>query len=173
MTSVTSDLSAGYNSPTCAWSNRALKKLKNFQKIASGDDFSQKVGFWPPQPAKNAIHEVSTKMGPYTKSFFHHFQATCKVSSTSDGSFPRSQNFLHPGSLVKGILSGRAPYPANLGKTCYLNVWTRPPSSVRCFASRQAVKLGQVFAAHSSLCMPNWGYCPVKNQKGWYAFHSK
>ena len=116
LTSVTSDLSAGYNSPTCAWWDRALKKLKNFQKIASGDDFSQKVGFWPPQPAKSAIHEVSTKMGPYTKSFFHRFQTTCKVSSTSDGSFPRSQNFLHPGSLVKGILSGRAPTPPIWGK---------------------------------------------------------
>ena len=127
LTSITSDFSARYNTPTCAWSNCKTKKLKNFQKIAGGDDFSQKVGFWPPQPAKSAIHEISTKMGPYTKSFFHHFQTTCKVSSTSDGSFPRSQNFLHPGSLVKGILSGRAPYPANLGKTCYLNVWTRPP----------------------------------------------
>ena len=117
------------------------KNWKKIKKLLAGMTFLKKSVFDPPQPAKSAIHEISTKMGPYTKSFFHHFQTTCKVSSTSDGSFPRSQNFLHPGSLVKGILSGRAPYPANLGKTCYLNVWTRPPSSVRSFASRQAVKL--------------------------------
>ena len=92
------------------------KSWKFFKKLLAGMTFLKKSVFDPPQPAKSAIHEVSTKMGPYKKSFFNHFQTTCKVSSTSDGSFSRSQNFLHPGSLVKGILSGRAPTPPIWGK---------------------------------------------------------
>ena len=50
LTSVTSDISACYNTPTCGWSNCTTQKLKIFQKIASGYDFSQKSLFDPPPP---------------------------------------------------------------------------------------------------------------------------
>ena len=47
---VTSDISARYNTLPCGWSNCTTQKLKQFQKIASGYDFSQKVAFCPPPP---------------------------------------------------------------------------------------------------------------------------
>ena len=66
LTSVTSDISARYNTPTCAWSNCTKQKLKQFQKIASGYDFSQKVAFWPPPPPPPAKSFLTSIFGGYS-----------------------------------------------------------------------------------------------------------
>ena len=75
LTSVTSDISARYNTPTCGWSNCTTQKLKLFQKIASGYDFSQKSLFDPPppppQPAKSFLRSIFGGCGLVDFSFLH------------------------------------------------------------------------------------------------------
>ena len=72
LTSVTSDISARYNTPTCGWSNCTTQKLKIFQKIASGYDFSQMSLFDPPPPPpKSFLRSIFGGCGLVDFSFLH------------------------------------------------------------------------------------------------------
>ena len=68
------------------------KKSKKVQKSSGGDDFSKKVGFWPPQPAKKSWTRSSIDMGPKNLSFSRHNQAACKELENSIGSISRTRS---------------------------------------------------------------------------------
>ena len=90
LNSVTSDFSARYYYPTCAWPMLLLEKIKKSSKKFGRGWLFQKSRFLTPQPAKKSWTRSSIDMGPKNLSFSHQNQAPCKELENSIGSFSRT-----------------------------------------------------------------------------------